>query len=342
MEPQHTPTISAHYTEPNSDIPDWQSQYDAFVQAGTAASTRRAYVRDVRYFWAWAELALVQPERYPVSTDTVIRFVLDHLTNMSPALTQTLVESGLRKHGRALKITTLRRYLGSLSIAHQEAGFATPTQSQSVKLLLKRARRARVTERPVKKAAITRGILEAMLKTCDDSLRGVRDRAILSVGFAAGGRRRSELAGLQVENLESIEMGYLLHLDKSKTDQDGEGLTVPVLGSAAHALRAWLVRSGLRSGTLFCGIWNDDSFTDGIKGQTINYIVKQRIKLAGLDPKDFGAHSLRAGFITEAARSGANLSDAMALSGHRCTEVASDYYREATVLKNPAGKLMSD
>ena len=319
---------------------DWQRQYDALVHAGIAASTRRAYERDVRYFWAWSQLALQQSETYPVDEQSVIRFILDHLQVMPPALAQPLMDLGLRKHARPLKVASLRRYLGSLSIAHQEAGYASPTQSHTVKLLLKRVRRARANERAIKKAAITRDILQAMLATCDDSLRGVRDRAILSVGFAAGGRRRSELANLQVENLQSIEAGFLLHLEKSKTDQEGEGLTVPVLGSAAHALREWLVRSGLRKGPLFRGIRNNDGFTDGIKGQTINYVVKQRVKLAGLDPAQFGAHSLRAGFITEAARSGSPVGDAMALSGHKSVKIASGYYRESDMLDNSANRLL--
>ncbi len=266
---------------------DRQTQYDDLLRAGIAVSTRRAYERDVRYFWAWSQLALQQSEAYPVDEQAVIRFILDHLSEMPAHLSQPLIDLGLRKNGHTLKVASLRRYLGSLSIAHQEAGYPSPTQSHTVKLLLKRVRRARANERPVKKAAITRAILQAMLATCDDSLRGVRDCAILTVGFAAGGRRRSELANLQVENLQSIEAGYLLHLNKSKTDQEGEGLTVPVLGSAAHALREWLVRSGLRKGPLFRGIRNNDAFTDDIKGQTINYIVKQRVKLAGFEASHF-------------------------------------------------------
>lgn len=117
-------------------------------------------------------------------------------------------------------------------------------------------------------------------------------------------------------------------------------MTVPVLGSAAHALREWLVRSGLRKGPLFRGIRNNDGFTDSIKGQTINYIVKQRVKLAELDPAQFGAHSLRAGFITEAARAGSPVGDAMALSGHKSVKIASGYYREADVMDNRARHLL--
>lgn len=102
------------------------------------------------------------------------------------------------------------------------------------------------------------------------------------------------------------------------------------------------MRSGLRSGILFRGIRNTGKLNESISGSAINRLVKRRVAMAGFDPSLYGAHSLRSGFITEAARSGANLGDAMALSGHRCAVVASGYYREAKVLENPAGKLFTD
>lgn len=321
---------------------NWLQEYSAIIEAGTAKSTRRAYARDVAYFWAWAQLALQQSEKYPVSEETVIKFILDHVKHMSPALENALIKEGSKRYPGPLKIPTLRRYLASLSIAHQEAGVDTPTQAPKVKILLRRAKRAQSDNRPNKKAAITMPILEAMLATCDDSLTGVRDRALLLVAFTSGGRRRDEIAHLYIEDLRKVDEGYILHVRRSKTDQTGNGFEVPIIGIAAQALNTWLVQSGLRSGILFRGIRNTGKLNDGISGSAINRLIKRRVAMAGFDPQQFGAHSLRSGFITEAARSGANLGDAMALSGHRCAEVASGYYREASVLENPAGKLFSD
>ena len=129
---------------------------------------------------------------------------------------------------------------------------------------------------------------------------------------------------------------------KSKTDQSGKGFEVPIQGQAATALSAWLVQSGIRSGTLFRGIRNTGKLNKGISGRTVSRIVKRHIEMIGLNPEQFGGHSLRSGFITEAARSGANMGDAMALSGHLSVSVASGYYRQAMVLENPAGKLFSE
>ena len=159
------------------------------------------------------------------------------------------------------------------------------------------------------------------------------------MGFSSGGRRRSELVHIEVEDLSKIEGGYLLSIRKSKTDQGGKGLKVPILGAAATALTAWLVKSGIRSGRLFRGVQNNRKLTHSISGQAINNIVKKHIALIGLDPDLYGAHSLRSGFITEAARSGASLADAMALSGHRSVITASGYYREGEIMDNPASTL---
>lgn len=321
---------------------DWQSVYTDIITAGTARSTRRAYERDVSYFWAWAKMALKQQEKYPASEEAVIRFVLDHIGHMDQKLEAQRIKNGVKQNRGPLKISTLRRYLASLSVAHQEKGMVSPTLSPNVKILLRRARQANAVNSPKKKAAITKDILKAMLDTCNDSLIGVRDRALLLVGFTSGGRRRDELAHLRVEDLSKINGGYLLYIRRSKTDQGGKGLEVPIQGLAATALKAWLVQSGLRTGALFRGINTNGIMNNTISGRTINRIVKRRVAMVGLDPDQFGAHSLRSGFITEAARSGATLGDAMALSRHKCVEVASGYYRQADVLENPAGKLFTD
>jgi len=320
----------------------WQAEYAALIQAGTAKSTRRAYRRDLAYFWAWAQAALKQSVHYPVSEEMVIRFVLEHVRAMPTSVERKLMAKGLKRNSGPLKLTTLRRYLASLSVAHQEAGFASPTVSPKVKILLRRARQASEDQAPHKKAAITRDVLSALLQSCDDSLVGVRDRAIILVGFSSGGRRRDEIARMRIEDLVKVDGGYLLRVRRSKTDQGGKGIVVPILGQAATALTAWLVKSGIRSGALFRGIRNTGQLNTGISGRTVNRIVKRRVGMAGLDPDLFGAYSLRSEFITEAARSGATLGDAMALSGHRCAEVASGYYRQAAVLENPAGRIFNE
>lgn len=310
------------------------------IQAGTSISTRRAYERDVRYFWAWAAESLHIKPNYPVPTEALIQFILEHSGHMESEVEQTLITLGHRSKAGPLCIRTIRRYLSSLSVAHIEHGVASPCNDGQIKMLLRRLQRARASEKPHKKAAVTADLLNAMTDTCEGDLIGVRDKALLLVGFASGGRRRSELAALLIEDLRKIKGGYILHLRSSKTDQDGNGKEIPILGRAGKALSTWLMKSGLRSGKIFRGVCPDETLSDGICGRTVNRIVKKHVEMAGFDPAHFGAHSLRSGFITESGRKGTSLQDAMALSCHTATDVAMGYYREGELLRNPAAHLL--
>lgn len=290
---------------------EWQTEFDQWIEQGTATSTRRAYGRDVKYFWQWMQSHLSQSETYPATHSDVIQFCLYHLKADSPAY---------------LKVSTLRRYLASLSIAHKEMGFDSPTAHHQVKLLLKRAKAARI-ERPEQKAAITQDILDDMLATCDDTLKGVRDKALLMLAFYSGGRRRSEIVNLTHGDISKTKEGYLLFLRKSKTDQEAHGFTVPLTGEAAAALKAWLLKSGIRDGQLFRGIKSNLTLYPAITGSEIYKIVKKRIALAGFDAHHFSPHSLRAGFITESVTSGKTIYETMLYSGHKDPVTAQRYIR---------------
>ncbi|WP_275100176.1 site-specific integrase [Sedimenticola hydrogenitrophicus] len=305
---------------------DLEQAYRAALIAGIAQSSRRAYERDVRYFWNWAQEKLGLEPVYPVAVDTLLHFILDHRRAAG---------------GKHLKITTLRRYLSSLSIAHAEHSCPSPTRDERVKLLLRRLRQAEAGEPPEKKSAITADLLNRLVDTCDESLRGIRDRAILLVGFASGGRRRSELASLQVTDLQRADGGYLLRIRTNKTDQQGKGHLVPVLGPAAAALSRWLMAAGIRDGAIFRSIKPDGRLCQNICGRTINRLVKTHSQLAGLDPALYGAHSLRSGYLTEAGKAGTQPWQAMALSLHRSEKVALGYYQQGAILQNPAAHLLA-
>lgn len=135
----------------------------------------------------------------------VIHFLVDHIqrknntglvSELPPAINQALVAAGLKARVGPLKLSTVVQRVAVLSTAHKLKRMANPCELPSVRMLLSRARRAAVKrgERPAKKTAVARAELEAMLATCDDSLEGLCDRALLCFGFASGGRRRSEIA----------------------------------------------------------------------------------------------------------------------------------------------------
>lgn len=303
-----------------------KSKISELVEQGTAKSTLRAYKQDRERFWRWAKQHHDLDEGYPVPIEVIIAFILEHLEG-----------NGVTK----LKVSTIKRYLSSLAIAHQERGFASPVSHPKIKLLIRRARRAYKNQQPVQKLAATAEIIDRMVATCDNTLHGIRNRALILVGFSAGGRRRAELSELDVDDVMDNGNGtYLLKVRSSKTDQEGEGHFVPVTGRAANALSDWVSASGIHTGRLFRGIKRNGELMPDISGTTICRVVQKAAAMAGLDEKQFGAHSLRAGFMTEAVKHNVPMLEAMELSGHKTLIIAQRYYRNDNVQKNRAANLL--
>lgn len=300
------------------------SFYNDLIEQGIAPSTRRAHQRDKAYFWQWVMTYLNETKTYPVKQTWLVAFLLWHLDYTN---------------GHPLKVATLRRYLASLSEAHTARGMDNPCRDAQVKLILRRARVAQRHHVPEQKQAITFSLLTQMLASCDDSLKGARDKALLLVAFRSGGRRRSELANMQVDELQTDSQGYRWRLRFHKTDQNGQGLVVPIYDAAAVALTAWLNQAGIVEGPVFRSINRHAQVGQRLSGHSINTIVKSRLMAVGVNPAHYGAHSLRAGFLTEACQQGIALPVAMRLSGHRSVEVASGYYRHHELTMNPAAYL---
>ncbi|MQP74747.1 tyrosine-type recombinase/integrase [Stenotrophomonas sp. MYb238] len=319
-----------------------------------AANTTRSYATALRYWAGWhqgrygVELAL------PVSEAAVIQFLVDHIqrkgktglvSELPPTIDQALVAAGLKAKVGPLKLSTVVQRVAVLSTAHKLKRLTNPCELPSVRTLLSRARRASVKrgERPTKKTAITRAELEAMLATCDDSLEGRRDRALLCFGFASGGRRRSEIAAADMRDLRKIgEDGYLYRLEYSKTQQAGVTTDStpdkPILGRSAAALRAWLEAAEIHEGAIFRRIWKGRIGPPLLPG-SVAAIVKRRAARAGLEG-DFGAHSLRSGFVTEAGKQGVPLPAVMAMTEHRSVASVMGYFQAGAAEDNPAGRLL--
>jgi integrase len=242
-------------------------------------------------------------------------------------------------------LNTVLHRLSVLSKAHQMRDLTNPARDPAVQELVRRIRRAYAARgvRPAAKAALTRDPLEAMLATCTDGLIGIRDRALLLFTFASGGRRRSEVSGAVTENLLKIDaQTYLYRLTHSKTDQSGTAHNAdadkPLVGPAAEALTAWLTASGVQSGALFRRIRKTKA-VEPLSGQAVGHIVKRRAQLAGLEG-DFGAHSLRSGFVTEAGRQNVPMKEAMDLTGHRSIATFLRYFQTGTVSQTRAAHLL--
>jgi integrase len=219
-----------------------------------------------------------------------------------------------------------------LSQAHQLASVTNPCAQPRVRELLAKTRRAYVKRGalPAKKPALTREPLEQLLETCDASLTGLRDRALLLFAFSSGGRRRSEVTAATVENTRRDGEAFVFTLARSKTNQSGAPRAdndKPVAGRAARALAAWLAAAQIRSGPLFRRVRRGGVIGEPLSPAAVRDIVKKRCALAGLEA-GFSAHSLRSGFVTEAGRQGVPLGDTMALTGHRSIASLVEYFRQ--------------
>jgi len=316
-----------------------ESRIRAFMAGAKADSTRRAYRDDWRRFEAWC--AGEDLPSLPATPAAVCRF-LDHL----------VVEGYLARNGerRAYSASTLSRFMVSISVAHTRAGFAhtdNPIKHPAVQECWEGIRRSvGSAQRP--KAAATTTIIRSMVAGLPDpvaplpgaadrlQLAGLRDRALVLLGFA-GGFRRSELAALAVEDLEDVDEGVDIRIRRSKTDQAGKGRTVLVCYAPAakdcpvRALRAWLAASGITEGPVFRKIDRHGHVgSRPLSGQAVADVVKARAKAAGRDPAKFAGHSLRRGHVTSAAKAGATRQKIKAQTGHHSDRMVDAYTEDAS------------
>jgi len=319
-----------------------------------SANTTRSYASALRYWAAWFQGRYGQPIALPVPEAAVVQFIVDHVARrarsglkweLPPQLDALLVVTRIKQKPGPFKLGTVVHRVAVLSEAHQLKKLPNPCEAIAVRHLLARARRAAVKrgERPHKKTAITKPELEAMIATCDGSLEGLRDRALLYLAFASGGRRRSEVAAADLRDLHPQEDGgYIYRLEHSKTQQ--AGVTAgshpdkPVLGVAADALRAWLTAAKLTEGAMFRRIWKT-RIGPALSPAAVAAIVQRRAALAGLEG-DFGGHSLRSGFVTEGGRQGIALPALMAMTEHRSVASVIGYFQAGNAADNPAAHLL--
>jgi integrase len=200
-----------------------------------------------------------------------------------------------------MKASTIGRRAAAIAYAHKLAGHEPPTSAETVRSVVRGIRRT-IGAAPVRKTAATADLVEAMLRHCPDTLAGLRDRALLALGFA-GAFRRSELVALEVADLSASPDGYRVTIRRSKTDQEGDGQEIAIPRGCriepVKAIEAWLAASGITAGPIFRPIAKGGRMLDvPLSGHSAAAIVKRYAKAAGLDPAVFAGHSLRSGFLT--------------------------------------------
>jgi site-specific recombinase XerD len=291
----------------------------SFAEMEKSQGTRRAYSSDFRIFTAWCGARDLGS--MPASAGTVARFLSSQATS-------------------AKKSSTIGRRAAAIGHFHKVNGHEPPTNSEAVKAVVRGIRRS-IGCAPVRKAPATSDLVTRMLERCDGSLIGLRDRALLALGFG-GAFRRSELVALEVSDLLATADGFRVTIRKSKTDQEGEGQEIAVPRGCriepVKAIEAWLAASGITAGPVFRPIAKGGRVLDvPLSGHSAAAIVKRYALAAGLDPSTFAGHSLRAGFLTSAAEAGSSVLKMVEVSRHKSIDMLTTYVRRSNLFREHAG-----
>jgi integrase len=305
----------------------------------TSENTLLAHNGDLVYWQAW--LGAIGFSFYNHITITEIKtFIIQHAEGLDSQVDKKLVELSFKEKLGTHKLSTIKRRVASLSVFLDKHKLPNDCHNQEIKDLLNKLTKKYGGSKPAGKA-ITKDILDDMLKACNkNKLIDLRDKALLLFTWASGGRRRSEVAAADMKNLTPTpENGYTYNITKSKTDQEQKGHTVPINGRAAQVLAEWLSVSKITTGAIFRAIGKGEQLGKALSPIDVYRIAKKRLKLAGYDESQYGAHSLRSGFVTEAGRKAKPLGDVMAMTTHKNVGTVMRYYQAGNVSNNSASNL---
>lgn len=302
------------------DIVDPLASMRGYLAAEKADSTRKAYAGDFADFRTWCENA--GEGSLPATPIAAGRYFAQ------------LADSGL-------KVSTIVRRAAAIRHAHRSAGHEPPTGAEGVKAVLRGIRR-RLGVKPVRKSPATADLLALVVGQLPPTLAGIRDRALLLVGFAAA-LRRSELVDLKVNDVEFRTAGMILDLGKSKTDQEGKGVRIPVARGVrlkpVDALDAWLKAAAITEGAIFREIDRHGNVgAEALSDRSVARIVKRSIAAAGLDESAFSGHSLRAGFVTTSLDRKVDTFTIMKTTRHVRVDTLRIYDRRENDFDTSAGK----
>jgi site-specific recombinase XerD len=294
-------------------------QARGYAAASRSEATRRAYRADWDHFATWCDGRGLSS--LPADPTTVALYVTYMADTYKPS--------------------TISRRLVSIAQAHKAAGHPSPTTDERVRLVNAGIRRVHGVATRQVRPVVTED-LRRMVDTCGLDPAGVRDRALLLLGFAAA-LRRSELVALDTGDVEETHDGLVVTVRRSKTDQEGAGRKIGVpFGSnpstcPVRAWRAWVGEAEVTEGPLFRGIDRHGNIAASrLSDRAVALIVKRRAEAAGIDPATVSGHSLRAGLATSAAAAGVSERAIAATTGHKSMAVLRGYIRDGSLFTENA------
>jgi len=318
---------------------------DEAAEAAVPANTRRAYELELTCFASWCARHGLSP--LPAAPKAIRAYLFElSERGRDPAD----VPSGKPKG--PMGYSSVIRALAAICRGHRKAQLRSPWTEPLI--IETRDTLARLKGTAPKKQKRDLGITgEALLfRVCDvisDDVRGIRDRAMLLVGWQGGGRRRSEIAAARFEHIEPVEGGLRWTIPRSKADQTGKMLHVALTPAAderycpVRTLRHWLDVSKITQGPIFRGVDATGKILKaGLAPEGVSRRVKHYVKALGLDPSEFGGHSLRSGFVTSAYKMGRKMPDIMESTGHHTSTEVLGYIRRAGLIEESAGRGLMD
>ncbi len=311
-------------------LPLKQTLVKELLAEAIAKNTRRGYRSDWNHFEKWCLENNHTP--MPSTPETIATYLKEMLK------TGYIDKSG---NQQSYKASAFQRRIAAISQIHQAMGYENPpTHDYLVRNTMKGIRR-KIGTNQRKKAPIEIDALRQMVTIQDDSSLGIRNRALLVIGFT-GAFRRSELVAINIEDIEFTRDGIKIFIPKSKTDQDGEGYNIGLpygsnpLTCPVRSLQDWLHDSGINSGPVFRRIDRHSKIYGRLTAQSVRLVVCNAAEKVGLDPKQFAGHSLRSGFITTSYLAGKTERVIMKQSRHESIKVMRSYIREADIFQDNA------
>ena len=307
-----------------TDIKALQEETLLNLQSSKANNTIRAYKSDFRDF----SLFCIQNRFKQLPSDPKI--VSLYLTQLST---------------KGVKMSTLRRRLVSIGVIHKLKGHYLDTKHPSIIENMMGIKRRKGSIQKGKKPILIKDLkllIDVIDKQEKEEIKKIRDKSIILIGFS-GGFRRNEIVSLNFDDLDFVTEGLKITVRRSKTDQFGDGTikALPYFDKSNYCpvvtLKKWIDLSKINSGSIFRRFSKGSKLSDHrLTDQTVALLIKEYLNLAGIDSKNYSGHSLRSGFATSAAESGAEERSIMAMTGHKSTEMVRRYIKEANLFKNNA------
>ena len=311
-----------------TDIKALQEETLINLQNSKAKNTVRAYKSDFKDF----SLFCVQNDFKNLPSDPkIVSLYLTHLST------------------KDIKISTIKRRLVSIGVIHKMKGHYLDIKHPLIIENLMGIKRRKGTVQKGKKPLLIRdlkAIIDIINQQKIEDIKKLRDKTIILIGFS-GGFRRNEIVSLDVDDLEFVYEGVKITVKKSKTDQFGEGFikALPYFENELYcpviSLKRWLNISKITKGSIFRRFTKGSNLSNNrLTDQTVALLIKEYLKLAGMDSSNYSGHSLRSGFATSAAESGVEERSIMAMTGHKSTEMVRRYIKETNLFKNnPLSKM---